>query len=98
MKKIIAIAATIMALAVIKATALPKVTMLDFNCGNTTEYIEKITEENNLEVLKGELPKDLTKYVSHFNRGTFLLEENGNKLLCSFYNGKCILGVKVRSN
>lgn len=99
MKKtmIIAIIATILALAAVKATALPRITMIDYNCGNTPEYIEKITEENNLTILNGKLPEELTKYIGHFNRGTFILEENGEKLLCSFYNGKCILGAKVES-
>ena len=95
---IIAVIATILALAAVKATALPQITMIDYNCGNTKEYIERITEENNLTILNGKLPKELTKYIGHFNKGTFILEENGEKLLCSFYNGKLILALNVKDN
>lgn len=95
MKKIITIAilATILA---VKATALPKITMIDYNCGNMPEYIEKTFKSNNLEYANDRrISKELSKYIGMFNFGTFLIEENDEKALVSIYNGKCILGARV---
>lgn len=98
MRKLITITilATILALAAVKATALPKVTVLDIGCGNTPEYVEKTLKSNNLEYADDKhISQDLTKYVGMFKQGTFLLEENDEKALISIYNGKPIFGARV---
>lgn len=98
MRKLITITilATILAFTAVKATALPKVTVLDIGCGNTPEYAEKILKSNNLEYANDKLiSQDLSKYVGMFKRGTFLIEENDEKALVSVYNGKPIFGARV---
>lgn len=99
MKKtmIIAIIATILALAAVKATALPRITMIDYNCGNTPEYIEKTLKSNSLEYAnERRISKELSKYIGMFNFGTFLIEENDEKALISIYKGKPIFGARVQ--
>ena len=101
MKKIITIAiiATILALAVVKANALPKVTVLDIGCGNTPEYVENTLKSNNLEYADDQrISKELSKYIGMFKFGTFLIEENDEKAIISIFNGKPIFGARVRSS
>ena len=99
MKKIFITAPIIivMALTAIEAAALPKVTMIDYNCGNTPKYIEKTLKSNNLEYADERLfSKELLKYIGMFNFDTFLIEENDEKALVSIYKGKPIFGARVK--
>lgn len=99
MKKtiIIAIVATILALFAVKATALPKVTVLDMGCGNTPAYIEKIVKENNLELDNNTpISKKLGNFVHLFKHGTFVVEEDEEKMLISVYQGKVIFGKSLK--
>lgn len=89
----------VMALTAIKATALPKVTMIDYTPGNTPEYIEKTFKSNNLEYADDRrISKELSKYIGMFNFGTFLIEENDEKALVSIYKGKPIFGARVKES
>lgn len=99
MKKIITITilTTILALAAVKATALPKVTVLDIGCGNTPEYVEKIVKDNNLELDSNTpISKKLGNFVHLFKQGTFVVEEDGEKMLISVYQGKVIFGKSLK--
>ena len=93
---IIAIVATILALAAVKATALPKVTVLDIQCGNTPEYIEKIVKDNNLKLDNTPISRKLGNFVHLFKHGTFVVEEDEEKMLISVYQGKVIFGKSLK--
>lgn len=87
------------AFATFKATALPKITMIDYNCGNSSEYVENTLKLNNLEYADDRcISKELSKYIGMFKFGTFLIEENDEKALISIFNGKPIFGARVRSS
>lgn len=97
MKKIIATAIIIALVTISNATALPKVTMVDYNCGNTPDYIEGITTKLNVEIDKSKpISKEMSKYFGMFNWGTWILEENGESILISLYKGKIILRQPIK--
>lgn len=95
MKKLIAIIAV--AFCMITLSAFPKVTVLDIGCGNTPEYIEKVVKDNNLELDNNTpISKKLGNYVHLFKYGTFVVEEDEEKMLISVYQGKVIFGKSLK--
>ena len=90
MKKLITILAVLFAMFTL--SAFPKFTMLDYNCGNTPEYIAKFVKLD----LNTKLDNEHTKYMFSLRSGTWLIEyEDGKTAFCSFYNGKIIAGAYV---
>lgn len=91
MKKLITIIALLFAMFTLSAT--PKFTMLDYNAGNTPEYIAKFVE---LDMTKKIIPEH-SKYMYHLRLGTWLIEfDDGQKVFCSFYKEKIIAGAYVK--
>lgn len=74
---------------------LPKVTILDTNSGNTSEYINKIITNNDLILYSAPITNKITRYVGLFKQGTFLIENEGQAALISIYNGRPIYGYSV---
>lgn len=91
MKKLI----TVLAVLVlgVSAFAFPKFTMLDYNCGNTPEYIAQFVELD-----KGKkMEKEHAKYIFSLKAGTWLIEfDDGQKIFCSVYQGKVIVSGYVK--
>lgn len=94
MKKLITVIALLM-FAMFTCVANPKFTMLDYNCGNTPEYVNKILEDNDLTRVSLPITNKITKYASMFQHGTWLIENDGEVALISFYKGKPIFGTSV---
>ena len=68
-------------------SAYPKFTMLDYNCGNTTEYTAKFVE---LDTTK-KVSQEHVNYVIHLRSGTWIIDfEDGQKVYCSLYKGSII--------
>lgn len=85
-KKIIMI--TMVLFAVFSLSALPKYKMLDYNAGNTPEYIESFGVKLDLDT---KMTKEYMKYVYCVRFGTWLIEfEDGKQAFVSFYNDKLI--------
>lgn len=85
MRKIITIIAVLFTMFTL--SALPKYTMLDYNCGNTPEYTAKFVE---LDTTK-KVSKEHSKYLYPLRSGTWLIEfDDGQKLYVSVYNEKII--------
>lgn len=76
-------------------SANPKVTILDVNCGNKTEYISNILTNSNLTLSSAPMTDKTAKYVNMFKYGTFLIENDGETALVSVYNGRPIYGSSV---
>lgn len=89
MKKLITIIALLFAMFTLSAT--PKFTMLDYNAGNTPEYIAKFVE---LDTTKKIIPEH-SKYMYHLRLGTWLIENEGQAAVISVYKGKPIYGTSV---
>lgn len=96
MRKLITIIA--MMFAMFTLAAQPKVTILDTNCGNTKEYVNKILTDNNLTKSNAVLTGKILKYVNMFKQGTFLIENEGEAAIISVFNGKTIHGSSVLIN
>lgn len=96
MKKIIIILALLFAMFTLAAN--PKVTILDTECGNITEYVDSILANNNLRKADAPMTNKTAKYVYMFKHGTFLIENDGEAALVSIYNGKPIYGTSVLIN
>jgi len=95
MKKLISVLAVVFTMFTL--SAFPKVTVLDIGCGNTPEYIEKVVKDNNLELDNNTLiSKKLSNYVHLFKQGTFVVEEDEEKMLISVYQGKVIFGKRLK--
>jgi hypothetical protein len=62
------------------------------------EYVNKILKDNNLERVSLPITNKITKYVGHFNGGTWLIEEDGQAAVVSIYKGKPIFGTSVLIN
>lgn len=74
--------------AMFSLSALPKYTMLDYNAGNTPEYIEKFGVKLDLST---KVTQEYLKYIYHIKKGTWLIEfEDGKQVFVSFYNDKLI--------
>lgn len=93
MKKLITIVAMMFAMFTLAAN--PKFTMLDYNCGNTPEYVDSILTDNNLTKSGKPFTNKTAKYASMFQHGTWLIENDGEVALISFYKGKPIFGSSV---
>lgn len=93
MKKLITIVA--MMFAMFTCVANPKFTMLDYNSGNAPEYINEILEDNDLTRVSLPITRKISKYASMFQHGTWLIENDGEVALISFYKGKPIFGTSV---
>lgn len=95
MKKLISVLAVLFTMFTL--SAFPKVTVLDIRCGNTPEYIEKVVKDNNLELDNNTLiSKKLSNYIHLFKQGTFVVEEDEEKMLISVYQGKVIFGKSLK--
>lgn len=93
MRKLIMIIAIMFAMFTLSAT--PKFTLLDYNAGNTPEYVNKILKDNNLERLSLPITDKITKYVGHLYRGTWLIEDGIELALVSVCEGQTIYSISV---
>jgi hypothetical protein len=96
MKKLIMIIAIMFAMFTLSAT--PKFTLLDYNAGNTPEYVNKILKDNDLERFSVPFTDKIGNYVRLFSHGTWLIEEDGQAAVISIYKGKPIYGTSVLIN
>lgn len=91
MRKIITIISLLFVMSTLNA--YPKFIMLDYNCGNTSEYTAKFVE---LDKQK-KISQEHMNYIGHLRRGTWLIEfEDGQKVYCSLLPGNMMCGGYVK--
>ena len=93
MRKMITIIAILFTMFTLSAT--PKFTMLDYNAGNTKEYVNKILKDNNLERLSLPILYKMEKNIGMLCQGTWLIEDGIELALVSVYKGQPIYGISV---